>query len=199
MISVLICGLIFGALVGYVPALYICDHFGRKKATLVNIIGRTISVVLQAVSQSFGMLLAFRILIAAFGISTTIAGPLLVPEIVYPSHGGIITAAVYNTFNGLGGVLVSCVTFGTFHGKDNSSWSSSMPIAFQCLYPLVQLAIYWFFSESARFFVQAGRLEEARAMLTKRHDGNNLEIGGALVEFESAEIIQAIQGEDIQK
>jgi sugar porter (SP) family MFS transporter len=198
MISVLICGLIFGALLGYGPAVYLCDHVGRKKAILVSTVGATVFVVLQAASQNYAMLLAFRILIAAFGISSTIAGPLLVSELAYPTHRGVVTA-VYNTFNGLGGVVVSCITYGTYHWTKNSSWSWRMPIAFQCLFPLIQLALYWYTPESPRYLVKAGKLEEARNMLIKWHAGGNLETGGALVEFEFAEICKAIHGEEIQK
>lgn len=77
------------------------------------------------------------------------------------------------------------ITYGTY--AFDSTWSWRLPSMLQGLIPLLQLGFSYFIPESPRFLVNAGREDEARAVLNKYHAGNDPAYAD-LVEFEMTEI-----------
>jgi MFS family permease len=79
-----------------------------------------------------------------------------------------------------------------------NTWSWRLPSLLQGLIPAIQLAFSFFIPESPRFLFSHGRVEEARAVLSKYHGGNKPEYED-LIEFEMSEIKTALEYEKASK
>jgi MFS family permease len=123
---------------------------------------------------------------AWFGTSV----PLLINEIAYPSHRGVASALFMCGWY-VGGSLAAFITFGM---RDvGSDWAWRVPALLQLLLPLVALPGFFLIDESPRWLISAGRIEDASGVLTRVHAGGVR--GSALVEYEMAQITEAITAE----
>lgn len=114
---------------------------------------------------------------------------MLITEIAYPTHRSIATA-LYNTGWYVGGTIGAFITFGTRNYQ--SEWSWRIPTVLQLLIPLIALPGFIMAPESPRFLVSVDKLEAAREMLMRHHDGYN---NPDLVNFELLEITATLQAE----
>ncbi|RDW86084.1 sugar porter family MFS transporter [Aspergillus mulundensis] len=193
---------LFGALPGigtfavFLIAPYLSDGLGRRLGTAIG----SAVIVLGALIQSFpptsnpnrdAMYLAGRIIV---GIGSGIcngACPLLITEVAHPDHRGKITT-IYNTLWYLGAIVAAWSAFGTLENlSGNVQWQ--LPTALQALMPAIQLIGIWTLPESPRWLISKGKLDKARAVLTKYH-GNGDE-NDAFVRWEFAEIRETLRME----
>ncbi|GME85997.1 unnamed protein product [Ambrosiozyma monospora] len=187
-------GVVFGSLISFPFVSKICDYFGRRNTIIIGDVILIIGVILQSCSQNYAMFLVSR-LVLGFGTNVSVVpSPTLMSELTYPSHRQVVTA-VYNTCWYLGAIIGAWVTFGT--RNVSGEWCWRIPSICMAFWPLVQLTFIFFVPESPRWLVSKGRTEEARSILMKYHADNNEEVGGALVDFEMAEISAAIQAEQM--
>ncbi|KAG8214166.1 major facilitator superfamily domain-containing protein [Butyriboletus roseoflavus] len=116
------------------------------------------------------------------------AAPLLVTELAYPSHRGVLTST-YNSLWMLGSIIAAWTTYGTFNVPN--SWAWRIPSALQGLPSVIQICLVWFVPESPRWLVSKGREAEALRILAYYHaNGNDQD---PLVEYEFEEITEAIK------
>jgi len=145
-------------------------------------------VAIQTASQNFGMFIASRFLIG-FGVAiASLAAPILITELAFPTHRAGVTS-LYNSSWYLGSIIAGWSTYGTF--RILSTWAWRIPSVLQALAPAIQLAFIWFIPESPRWLVDRGRDEEAIHVIRKYHCGGNGD--DPLIEFEYQEIKEALR------
>lgn len=89
-------GTIFGQILAFPIAPYLCDKIGRRASIFVGATILVIGAAIQAAAQNYGMFLAARMIIGLGSLIAVEPSPLLVTELAYPSHRPILTA-YYNT------------------------------------------------------------------------------------------------------
>ncbi|KAJ5688900.1 Major facilitator superfamily domain general substrate transporter [Penicillium macrosclerotiorum] len=118
------------------------------------------------------------------------AVPLLINEIAYPTHRGILNGLFMSGWY-VGGTVAAFVVFAS--RTYDSSWAWRLPSILQVLVPLVGLPGFLLAPESPRWLVSVGREDEARNILTQYHA--NGDSSSALVNYEFQEIISTIRAE----
>lgn len=167
---------------------WIANKYGRKTGIYIGYV-----LIIAGVSFSAGpngnYFVVSRAVIGAASCWFSGIVALLITETAYPTHRSIATA-LYNTGWYVGGTIGAFVTFGTRNYQ--SEWSWRIPTILQLLIPLVALPGFLLAPESPRYLVSVDRLEDARAMLMKHHDGYN---NPELVNYELLEISATLQAE----
>ncbi|OBA19187.1 MFS general substrate transporter [Metschnikowia bicuspidata var. bicuspidata NRRL YB-4993] len=121
----------------------------------------------------------------------TIPSPTLISEIAYPTHRETSTFA-YNVCWYLGAIFASWVTYGTRNIQSKASWA--IPSYLQAALPFLQISMLWLVPESPRYLVARGKIDQARAVLSRFHTGNSTDARDiALVDFELHEIESALE------
>ncbi|ODV95078.1 hypothetical protein PACTADRAFT_50899 [Pachysolen tannophilus NRRL Y-2460] len=187
-------GVVFGVVLSFFCASYISDKYGRRNTIAFGNIFMLIGVIIQSCSINYGQFLVSRMIIGFGNGIAIVPSPTLISELTYPTHRQIVTT-FYNSCWYLGAIVAAWVSFGSRNVTHNWCWR--IPSIVQGFFPLVQTLFIYFVPESPRFLVNKGRYDEAREILLKYHAGGDEQLGGALVDFEMAEIQSAIELEKI--
>jgi sugar porter (SP) family MFS transporter len=183
-------GVIFGQILAFPIAPWLCDHTGRRFPIFIGSLLLVIGAILQCAAQDYAMFLVSRMIIGFGGLIAVEASPMLVSELAFPTHRSVLVG-YYNNLWYLGALLAAWVTYGTYFMGPNASWAWRIPSLLQGFFPLVQVLFVYMLPESPRYLVQKDRYEDARKVLVKYHAGGNEE--SPLVDFEMKEIILQIQ------
>lgn len=178
-------GTIFGSVLAFPIAPWLCDHTGRRFPIFSGSALLVVGAIIQCAAQNYGMFLAARMIIGFGGLIAAEASPMLVTELAYPSHRSVLTA-YYNTFWYLGALLAAWITYGTYFMGPGQSWSWRIPSLLQGALPLIQCIFVYLIPESPRYLVTRGRHDQARRVLVKYHAGGDE--NSRLVDFEMKEI-----------
>ncbi|EXF83954.1 hypothetical protein CFIO01_08458 [Colletotrichum fioriniae PJ7] len=172
---------------------YIADFYGRRIATAIGIIILVVGVIIQSVpSVNEGMFIGGRFLVG-FGSNISIgAGPLLIMELAYPQHRGRLTV-MYNSLWYVGSIVAAWTVYGTIKYTGQVSWR--VPVALQCLMPVLQLIGIFTLPESPRWLCSKDRSNEAFEILVKYHASGNRD--DPFVRAEFAEIQETIRLEKL--
>jgi hypothetical protein len=100
------------------------------------------------------------------------AGPCYVVEISHPAYRGIVTA-LYNVFWPVGAIVASGASSASLNKVGSISWV--LPIWLQMMFPGLIFLFCWLLPESPRWLYTNGKMEEAKAILTKYHGNGNPE------------------------
>jgi MFS family permease len=159
-----------------------------RALTIGNII-TLIGVVLQTAAQNVGMFIGCRLLIG-FGLSiATMAAPVLITELAFPTHRAPMTG-LFNSSWYLGSIVAAWVTYGTF--RIESTWSWRIPSLLQGVPAILQLALVFIVvPESPRWLVANGRDEQALQIITEYHCAGDE--SDPLAQFEYQEIKEALR------
>ncbi|KAM0269838.1 hypothetical protein ACHAQH_009640 [Verticillium albo-atrum] len=164
-------GLIFAIYnIGSICAIPFCgptnDIFGRRWGMFTGAVLIIAGTCIQAPSTSLGMFMGGRFVLG-FGVSfCTISAPCYVSEMSHPRYRGIHTG-LYNCMWWLGSIVASWTIFGC--SKWDNAYSFRIPIWGQLFSSvIVALGVFWV-PESPRWLIANGRIEEAKAILTKYH------------------------------
>ncbi len=178
--GLVVSSLVFGALAGAVTAGYLSDRFGRRRLLLLAGAIYAGGAIGAALALSVTVLIAFRLLIGlAVGVSSVLV-PLYLAEISPTALRGALTSL--NQLMIAIGIFVSYMV--TFLLSGSGDWRAMLGLAaVPAGFMLVGL---WFQDESPRWLVARGRINEARAVLTRTH-------GADAVEREIAEIRRVSQ------
>jgi MFS family permease len=110
-----------GGIIGLPLAPYLNDRFGRRWALFVGDLLMLVGVVLQTCAQNVGMFIGCRFLIGV-GLSwATMAAPVLITELAFPTHRAPVTG-LFNSSWYLGSIVAAWVTYGTFRIPNTWSW-----------------------------------------------------------------------------
>lgn len=184
-------GMLYGNLLAFLITSWVCDRFGRVKAISGGSVVVFIGIIVESTSINLAMLLVGRFILG-FGLAFAItSAPLLIAETAYPSHRPFMTGITPTVFF-FGSIVAAWTTYGTSKWPQTSEMAWRVPTILQCIFPIIQWALVYWVPESPRYLVSRGREQEAREMLIKWHLGGN-ETHIALVDFEMAEIVAAIQ------
>ncbi|KAI0424453.1 general substrate transporter [Xylaria sp. FL1042] len=178
-ISVYYLGTLFGCLLGGL----IGDKIGRIKTIAVGAAWAVFGASLQSAAQNSNWMIGAR---AVNGIGTGILNaivPVWATETAeHTSRGQFI--AIEFTLNIFGVVVAYWLEFGlSFIDNGNSAFRWRFPIAFQIIPLLVLLGSVWFFPESPRYLVKAGRDEEAQYILRRLRGSTGEDLVRANIEY----------------
>ncbi|KAJ5511087.1 hypothetical protein LT330_006222 [Penicillium expansum] len=179
-----------GCGVGYPTAAWIANRYGRKPGVYVGYIFLVLGSVLQAAAPNDKAFLLARLFL---GVASALFGnavPLLINEIAYPTHRGILNSLFMSGWY-VGGTVAAWVVFAS--RTYSSHWSWRLPSLLQALVPLVALPGFFLAPESPRWLVSVDREEEAREILTKYHAAGDA--SSPLVNYEFQEILSTIRAE----
>ncbi|CAG8029733.1 unnamed protein product [Penicillium olsonii] len=179
-----------GTGVGYPSASWIANRYGRKPGVYVGYIFLILGSVLQAAAPNDKAFLMARFFL---GIASALFGnavPLLINEIAYPTHRGILNSLFMSGWY-VGGTVAAWVVFAS--RTYSSEWSWRLPSLLQALVPLVALPGFLLAPESPRWLVSVDREEEARAILAKHHAAGDT--SSPLVAYEYQQIVTTIRAE----
>ncbi|EON61169.1 hypothetical protein W97_00381 [Coniosporium apollinis CBS 100218] len=160
-VSVYYLGTLTGALVGG----WVGDRIGRIKTIATGAAWAIFGATLQCSAQNAAWMICARLINGwGTGILNAIIPVWATETSKHTSRGQFI--AIEFTLNIFGVVVAYWLEFGLSYVDDGVSplrWR--FPIAFQIIPLLFLFAIVWFFPESPRWLVKAGRDEEARFVL----------------------------------
>ncbi|KAJ5716578.1 Sugar transporter [Penicillium malachiteum] len=179
-----------GCGVGYPSASWIANKYGRKPGVFVGYCFLALGTSLQTAAPNPTAFLLSRLFLggasALFGNSV----PLLINEIAYPTHRGILNSLFMSGWY-VGGTIAAFVVFAS--RTYASSWAWRLPALLQLLAPCVALPGFLLAPESPRWLVSVGREDEAHAILIRYHAAGDSH--SPLVNYEFQEIVSALRAE----
>ncbi|KAH0494799.1 hypothetical protein TgHK011_008388 [Trichoderma gracile] len=159
-VSILSAGTFFGALASPLLA----DFLGRRPALMISTWVFNLGVILQTIATAIPMFLAGRFF-AGFGVGLISALiPLYQSETAPKWIRGAIVGA-YQLAITIGLLLAAVVNNATANRPDSGSYR--IPIAVQFAWSLVLFVGMIFLPETPRFLVRSGKLEKAKAALSR--------------------------------
>ncbi|PVH95557.1 general substrate transporter [Periconia macrospinosa] len=196
-----------GAWLGFVNAVYflgmmvcapiaseVSNKYGRKRSVWIGYIVIVAGVALQTAAPNDKAFIVARLLVGGSSAFFSNSVPLLINEIAYPTHRGILSA-VFNTGYYVGSIIAACATFAT--RNYGNSWAWRVPSLLQILLPIVALPGFWYCPESPRFLIDKGDIQEAGKIISIFHAGGD--DNSPLVNYEMLEIETAIATEKTAK
>jgi len=203
-----------GKIFGVALSAFLGDRFGRKVPLYTGLSILLLGAALQGAAKNLPMFIIAR-LILGFGTAFIAqTSPILITELAYPTHRGIVTSLYFSTYVSMpdvryfcpsnlvtdhstmqyiGAIIAAWTTYGTFRIPNNYAWR--IPSILQAAIPFGQICLAWVVPESPRWLVANGRTEQARRVLVTYHGaGDNT---SPLVAFELKEIEESIKLERI--
>lgn len=178
-----------GGGIAYVIMPWVSNNYGRKAGVYIGYLLLIIGVGLVGSDSEAGFILS-RFFVGCASACFMSSVPLLMNEIAYPTHRGIVNALFMCGWY-VGGTLAAFITFGTRNVEGNMAWR--IPSILQILIPAIALPGLIWAPQSPRWLVSAERVEEARAVLEKWHA--NGDKNSALVNYEALEITETLNME----
>lgn len=179
-----------GAGIFFPIAAWLANKYGRKPGIYVGYVFLVLGSVLQALTPNdVGFILA-RFFVGCASALFGNAAPLLINEVAYPAHRGILNALFMCGWY-VGGSLAAWETFATRNYPNHWAWR--LPSLLQILLPLVALPGLLLAPESPRWLISQDRSDEARNILVEAHAGGDQD--SPLVAYEFVEIQAAIKAE----
>jgi sugar porter (SP) family MFS transporter len=161
--------LLVGAIIGALTAGRVADRIGRRVTVMITAVVFILGVLLAAFTPTYPVLLAARIIIGlAVGAASMIV-PLYIGEIVPPRvRGGLVSL---NQLAITSGILVSyLIDYGL---SSTGNWRLMFGLA---AIPAVALFTGMLFQrESPHWLIRQGRVDEARAVLARVRDKDEIE------------------------
>lgn len=179
-----------GCGVGYPTASWIANRYGRKPGVYVAYIFLVLGSVLQAAAPNDKAFLLARLFLGFASALFGNAVPLLINEIAYPTHRGILSSLFMSGWY-VGGTIAAWVVFAS--RTYTSDWSWRLPSVLQALVPLIALPGFLMAPESPRWLVSVDREEDALAVLAQHHAAGNT--SSPLVNWEYQQILTTIRAE----
>lgn len=159
-----------GGMIGSLLCGPLSPYIGRKMNLALACVISSGAIFLQFFAFQRGVLLAGKL------INGIALGMFLVTACAYCSESSPValrglTTAMVNFFVVIGQLLGNCLI--RAFGDRSDTYAYRIPFAFQWLFPLILISGVWFCPESPYWYVQRGRIEEAKKSLSRfQVDGN---------------------------
>ncbi|KAK6526645.1 hypothetical protein TWF694_005226 [Orbilia ellipsospora] len=181
-----------GIVVGWFLTAPLSDYFGRRVAMFCGAFVVFFSTFIQAFAPAghgIGAFIAGRALVGAGQALAIPAGPVYIGELAPPDIRGKIMS-FWQLFFSVGSFIAYWVNYAcTKNVPKLGNWDWRMVVIFQLLFPSIICALIFFCPETPRWYVQKGRIEDARNSLRKVRETEEE------VETELLQIKQAIEYE----
>jgi len=172
------------------------DTFGRRFGMFLGASIIIIGVILQGTcvqTHNIHQFMGGRFFMG-MGVSLVAsAGPCYVVEVSHPAYRGTVTA-LYNVFWPVGAIVASGASSGTLNMGGNLSWT--VPLWLQMMFPGLVFIFAWLLPESPRWLYTNGKMEQAKAFLTKYHGNGNPESEWVKLQMWEYETHLELQGAD---
>lgn len=179
-----------GAIITYPMAALVSNKYGRKSGVYTGYTFFVLGVALQTAASTHVEFVISRLFLGCASAWWSNCTPLLINEIAYPPHRGIVSALFMCGWY-VGGTLSAWIVFGT---RDiGGDWAWKTPALLQILLPLLALPALLWAPQSPRWLISVNRNEEAENILTAAHAGGETDC--PLVDFEMIEITTTINAE----
>ncbi|GFF51186.1 sugar transporter STL1 [Aspergillus lentulus] len=154
-----------GCITGTLVSMYAGDKLGRRRCILIGCAILIIGAILQTASYSLAQMIAGRVVAGIGNGMNTIAIPIWQAETAQPKDRGklIVFQLVTNIF---GIVITNWMNYGfTFIPHSDVSWR--FPLAFQCFFAIITIALVHVTPESPRWLIMKNRVGEAQNILAR--------------------------------
>lgn len=151
-----------GAMIAACAAGPLCDNFGRKPVVLASSIVFILGSVCMAMSPSFAILLAGRLIVGLGVGSASMSMPVLVSEMSSPDIRGTLVTFINVAITG--GQFLSSVVAGSLCTVPEG-WRWMLGVA--AVPAAIQFAGFLFMPESPRWLIQHDDVKEAQAVLRR--------------------------------
>ncbi|KAL4937117.1 hypothetical protein BDV06DRAFT_232793 [Aspergillus oleicola] len=176
-----------GGLLWLPPVAWLSNRIGRKWTIYTGYIWLFVGVGLQTGARNEGEFVAGRAIIGLATAHYSGCVPILMSEIAYPTHRGIITCLFLSGWY-VGSFLAAWATYGT--RTYNNDWSWRIPSLLQVAVPIAALPGLLMCPESPRYHVSKNNIDKARSFLVRFHAEGVHQ--SPLAAFELAEISTTI-------
>lgn len=161
-----------GGMIGSLLCGPLSPYIGRKSNLALACVISTGAVFLQFFAFQRGVLLAGKL------VNGIALGMFLVTACAYCSESSPValrglTTAMVNLFVVIGQLLGNCLI--KAFGSRSDTFAYRIPFAFQWLFPVILISGVWFCPESPYWYVQRGRIEEARKSLERFQVGGSVD------------------------
>ncbi|PWY65415.1 general substrate transporter [Aspergillus eucalypticola CBS 122712] len=149
-----------GCIIGTLLSMYAGDRLGRRRCILIGCIILIVGAILQTASYSLAQMITGRVVAGIGNGMNTIAIPIWQTETARPKDRGklIVFQLVTNIF---GIVITNWMNYGfTFVPHSSVSWR--FPLAFQCFFSIITIALVLVTPESPRWLIMKNRISEAQ-------------------------------------
>ncbi|KAK6364416.1 hypothetical protein LTS17_012181 [Exophiala oligosperma] len=171
-----------GGLIGALACISIADKYGRRIGLFVASLFAILGGALQAGSVDIAMYIMMR-LVSGLGVGALITlTPVYLAEIAAAEIRGLVVGTT-GIMIGIGYASASWIGFG-FYFVNASGTQWRIPIAIQCLPPLILALTIWWLPESPRWLLLKDRIDEARRMFHRAHSASHESEGNAAVDHE---------------
>ncbi|KAK7222872.1 hypothetical protein V2G26_010875 [Clonostachys chloroleuca] len=152
-----------GCIMGTIVSMIWGEKLGRRKCVSVGCVILIIGGILQAASYSIVPMIVGRIVAGIGNGMNTIAIPIWQSETAKAENRGklIVLQLVTNIF---GIVITNWMNYG-FTYVTHSAISWRFPLAFECFFALVTIAMVFIAPESPRWLIMTERVEEATSVI----------------------------------
>lgn len=176
------------------PAAILANKYGRKLGVWIGYAFLVLGIVMQAASHNGHTFIVGRFFLGCASGMFSSTVPLLINEVAYPTHRGIVSA-LFNCGWYVGSIVAALITFGT--RNYTSSWGWRLPSVLQIILPALAIPGLLACPESPRWLCAVGRNEEARQVLANFHAGGDSD--APLINYEIVEIQSTIAAEKSAK
>ncbi|KZT59577.1 general substrate transporter [Calocera cornea HHB12733] len=153
-----------GALIGSLACWIFGNHFGRRVTLMSGALIVLIGAALQAAAVNLTMLIVFRVF-AGFGIGvlTSVTPPFVAECFPTRLRGRLVSCELLIGSTGL------CSSFWVGYGCSfvPGQFAWRFPVALQCIFPMISIVMLCFLPDSPRWYVEQGRVDEARDLLVR--------------------------------
>lgn len=161
--------LLVGAVVGALAAGRVADLIGRRRTVLITAAIFVLGVLLAAFTPTYPVLLVARVVIGLAVGSASMVVPLYIGEVVPPRvRGGLVSL---NQLAITSGILVSYLIDYGLSGSGN--WRLMFGLA--AIPAVLLFAGMLFQKESPHWLIRQGRIDEARDVLARLRDSDDIE------------------------
>lgn len=161
-----------GGMIGSLLCGPLSFYIGRKSNLALACVISSGAIFLQFFAFHRGVLLAGKL------VNGIALGMFLVTACAYCSESSPVairglTTALVNFFVVIGQLLGNCLI--KAFGDRSDTFAYRIPFAFQWFFPLILFSGVWFCPESPYWYVQRGRIEDAKKSLQKFQIGGNVD------------------------